>query len=86
MQLLLASVLLSVVSLSTQHGIYVVEIPNGNALPNPCTPHALPGTNGSGHWNLGGGGARNPFGEVSLSASVTWPDQLGYLPLDMQNI
>merc|ERR1712154_225567 len=72
MMFLLTSVLLCVVQLSTQLPTYVVEIPNGNSLPDPCTPPSLPATNGSGHWDLGGGGVNNQFGLDFADAGHTW--------------
>jgi len=73
MFLLLHTVLLlSLVTLSTPLPIYIAEIPNGNALPDPCSPPNLPATNGSGHCNLGGGGANNQFGLDFAAAGHTW--------------
>lgn len=41
---------------------YQLEIPNGDAVPNPCSTNAGDIWNGVGHEAVGGAGARNPFG------------------------
>jgi len=63
--------LLACVSVLSAHSIYIAEIPNGNSLPDPCAPQGAP-RNGSGHWNLSGGGDRNPFGIDFAAANHQW--------------
>ena len=47
---------------------FQAHIPNGDKVPNPC-PGAGPGDiwRGVGHYHIGGGGRRNPFGLVNIS-------------------
>ena len=53
--------LLLTISTTTAHYAYITKIPNGPALPDPCGNGVK---FGSGHWDLNGGGPRNPFGDV----------------------
>ena len=41
--------------------MYADRIPNGEQVPHPCKPNVL--WHGVGHFNVGGGGFRNQFGQ-----------------------
>lgn len=63
-----ALVLLCGLSFSYAFQSYQSQIPNGDAVPNPCTTNAGDVWNGVGHEAVGGAGARNPFGLAFAAA------------------
>jgi len=67
-----ALVLLCGLSFSYAFQSFQSQIPNGDAVPNPCTTNAGDVWNGVGHEAVGGAGARNPFGLAFAAAGNTW--------------
>lgn len=57
---------------SVAHGyrLYADRIPNGNRVPHPCKPNVM--WHGVGHFNVEGGGFRNPFGQDFDLAGKQW--------------
>ncbi|KAK7462113.1 hypothetical protein BaRGS_00038485, partial [Batillaria attramentaria] len=53
---------------------YQQRIPNGNRVPHPCKPNEL--WEGVGHFQVTGGGTRNPFGQDFEEAGKTWTESL----------
>ncbi|KAK7477005.1 hypothetical protein BaRGS_00031781, partial [Batillaria attramentaria] len=64
------------VLLSPVHGFlnFQNQIPNGNSVPHPCKPNEL--WEGVGHFQVVGGGHRNPFGQDFDNAGKKWTESL----------
>lgn len=59
-------VIIALISISECYPSFQNNIPNGNKVPNPCTADANDLWSAVGHWQPNNGGARNPFGRVSI--------------------
>nr|KAG5700389.1 hypothetical protein BaRGS_029641 [Batillaria attramentaria] len=54
--------------------MFADRIPNGQQVPHPCKPNVL--WHGVGHFNVDGGGFRNPFGQDFDDAGKQWTESL----------
>lgn len=53
---------------------YQSRIPNGEKVSHPCLPNKI--WQGVGHFNKGGGGTTNPFGDDFKAAGYKWTTEL----------
>merc|ERR1712002_981616 len=63
-------ILAALIALCAGHPSYIAQVPNGMKLPDPCNPGSAKVA--SGHWNLNGGGDRNPFGVDFAAEGHKW--------------
>ncbi|KAK7088602.1 MOXD1 homolog 1-like [Littorina saxatilis] len=62
------------VTVAQGYRMFADRIPNGQQVPHPCKPNVL--WHGVGHFNVDGGGFRNPFGMDFDRAGRQWTEAL----------
>ncbi|XP_025092690.1 dopamine beta-hydroxylase-like [Pomacea canaliculata] len=69
-----AVILLALTSVCHGYRMFADRIPNGEQVPHPCKPNYL--WRGVGHFNVDGGGSRNPFGQDFDIGGRAWTREL----------